>query len=589
MGILTYKDNDFYMDGEKYTVRSGAMHYFRIPKEYWHDRLLKLKECGLNTVETYVPWNLHEPKEGQFDFSNNLNIEEYIALANELGLKVILRPGPYICAEWEFGGFPAWLLKYEKMTLRCNDALYMSKVKRYLDALLCRVRKHLASNGGPIIMIQIENEYGSYGNDKDYLRAIAKIYKENEIDCMCFTSDGSCDSMLSGGALEEYLTVVNFGSNPNANFDALKKFKPNQPLMCGEYWCGWFDHWFENHHTRTTEDLCADFENFFKLNASFNYYMFHGGTNFGFMNGANCDEGYAPTVTSYDYCALLNEAGDRTPHYYAVREVIAKYCGKAPALTASETKKKAYGKVELTEVADLFENINEISTPISHPAPTFMEEFGQSYGYILYSSTLQGMRERNTLTIEKVHDRAQIFLDEKLQSTYCRWEMPNEEQKLSLELKSGKSVKLDILVENMGRINYGPELQKEKKGISGVRLGRQYHFGWQIYCLPMEDELDNLKFKKAPKNKITTPTFLRGTLDIKEEPADTFIRLSGFTKGFVKINGFNLGRYFNSAGPQKTLFVPAPILKKGKNEILVFESDCVNDFTVEFFDKPDLG
>lgn len=589
MGILTYKDNDFYMDGEKYTVRAGAIHYFRVPKDYWYDRLLKLKECGLNTVETYIPWNLHEPKEGQFDFSNNLNIEEYIAIAKDLGLNVILRPGPYICAEWEFGGFPAWLLKYEKMVLRCKDDLYISKLKNYLNTLLCKVRKYLSSNGGPIIMIQIENEYGSYGNDKDYLRAIAKIYEENGIDCIYFTSDGACETMLSGGSLEEYLTVINFGSNSKDNLSKLKKFKANQPLMCGEYWCGWFDHWYEKHHTRTSEDLCADFENFFKLNASFNFYMFHGGTNFGFMNGANYDEKYMPTVTSYDYCALLNEAGDRTPNYYAVREIIAKHCGSVPELTAKETKKVAYGKVELTEVAPLFENIGNISTPISSSVPTYMEEFGQNYGYILYSSTLEGECEKRTLTIEKVHDRAQIFFDQKLKSTYCRWEMPGEEQKVLLELKKGESVKLDILAENMGRVNYGPNLQKDRKGISGVRLGGQYHFGWKIYCLPMEEELKNLKFKKAPKNKIISPTFVRGVLNINDTPADTFIRLSGFSKGFVKINGFNLGRYFNSAGPQKTLFVPAPVLKTGINEILVFESDCVTDFWVEFLDKPDLG
>lgn len=588
MGVLTFDNKQFYMDGKPYTILSGAMHYFRIPQEYWYDRLLKLKECGFNTVETYTCWNLHEPQEGEFHFSGMLDIAKYIETAKDLGLNVILRPGPYICAEWDFGGLPAWLLKYEKMPLRCYDELFLSKISRYYSELLRRVKPYLSSNAGNIIMIQVENEYGSYGDDKEYLRAIAKIYEDNEIDCLYFTSDGPCHSMLTGGTLDEFLAVANFGSKPEERLPVLKEFRPDQPVMCGEYWCGWFDHWFEKHHTRTAEEICADFEGFFRVHASFNFYMFHGGTNFGFMNGANYTSKYEPTVTSYDYCSPLNEAGDRTPTYYAVRDLVQKYCGEVPPLTASETKKEAYGKVTLTEYADLFENLERISKPIHSPVPQFMEDLGQNHGYTLYRSTITGPRDTRELFIDDIHDRVQIFLNGEAKGTYCRWAKPSKEERLRVKVENGESLLIDLLVENMGRVNYGEKL-RDRKGISAVRMGLQYHFGWDIYCLPMEEELQNLAFKPMTESSLNGPMFMRGSLHIDGEPADTFLRLDGFGKGFVKVNGVNLGRYFNEAGPQKTLFVPAPFLKSGDNEILVFESDKTDSLTVEFFAEPDLG
>ncbi|MBQ8880011.1 MAG: beta-galactosidase [Clostridia bacterium] len=589
MANLTYKGDSFYRDGKKHTILSGAMHYFRIPREYWHDRLLKLKECGFNTVETYTAWNLHEPRENSFNFSGNLDIAAFIETAQSLGLDLILRPGPYICSEWELGGLPSWLLKYEKMPLRCYNDEFLAKVKRYYDQLLPRIKPYLSSCGGCITMIQIENEYGSYGDDKKYLRAIAEIYKNNGIDCLYFTSDGPTYYMLNGGTLDEHLATANFGSRPCERLDILKKFRPDQPLMCAEYWCGWFDHWSEYHHTRTAEEVVSDFEEFFRINASFNFYMFHGGTNFGFMNGANYSEkGYEPTTTSYDYCAPLNEAGDRTATYYAIRELVKKYYGTVPPLTASDSKKKAYGKVELTEIADLFDNLDNISAPVFSTSPKYMEDMDQSYGYILYRSTLKGPSEERAIEVDQIHDRVQIFLDGEHKGTYCRMAKPKKDELVTVALDFGESVRLDLLVENMGRINYGPKLL-DRKGLSAVRLNNQHHFGWETYCLPMEKELDGLVYKKATEDSTSKPAFLRGYLDIREEPSDTFIRLDGFHKGFVKINGFNIGRYFNDAGPQKTLYVPAPILKKGKNEILVFESDSTDRFSVEFLDKEDLG
>ena len=584
MSLLTYNKDKFYLDDKEFTIISGAMHYFRIPREYWYDRLLKLKECGFNTVETYTCWNLHEPEEGVFDFSGMLDLEAYIEIAQELGLYVILRPGPYICAEWEFGGLPAWLLTYKDMDIRCNDELYISKVDRYLKELLGRIRKYLSTNGGNIIMMQIENEYGSYGNDHEYMKKIADIYKENGIDCMLYTSDGATYFMLGGGTHPDYPCVANFGSRPDENFKVLDDFRPGQPRMCGEYWCGWFDHWYDIHHTREPEELAGLFGDMLDAGASLNFYMFHGGTNFGFMNGANCYEYYEPTITSYDYNALLSEAGDITPAYLAVRKIVEKFNGEElPPLTVKNSEKKAYGKLDLTERASIFEALPHISKPVHTAAPKYMEDIGQHYGYTMYSTELEGPREDWELGFDTLHDRAVVYVDGEFKGVH---ERTRREDKIQIPLKKGEKVKLDILCENMGRVNYGNHIM-DRKGLRGIRFGLQYHFGWDMYPLTMKD-LSAVPFKEATGD-VKVASFMRGWLDIEGKPCDTFIRLDGFHKGIVIVNGFNLGRYFNDPGPQKTLYVPAPMLKEGKNEVIVFESDSAESITVEFVDVPELG
>ncbi len=588
MGILTYQGTQFYLDGEPFVVISGTMHYFRIPRAYWHDRLLKLKECGFNTVETYTCWNLHELREGEFDFSGNLDIAAYIAEAAKVGLHVILRPGPYICAEWEFGGLPSWLLNYENMPLRCYDELFLSKLRPYYNELLSRVRPYLASKGGPIFMLQIENEYGSYGDDKDYLHAIVDLYKENGMDCLFFTSDGPSYTMLSGGTLPEYLAVANFGSAPKNQLAIMSELYPDRPLMCGEFWSGWFDHWHEEHHVRPAEEIVQCVREFAELGASFNFYMFHGGTNFGFTNGANHPGTYQPTITSYDYNAPLSEAGDRTETYYRLREILEERYGKVPALTAKETEKAAYGKLTLTEEALLFENLDKLSAPVKVVEPKYMEEIGQAFGYVLYRTTIQGPKNDWPMAAAVVHDRAQIWINGEKKATWERWDKEGiDKQTVRMPLGVGESGHLDILVENMGRVNYGPKL-RDRKGIHGVRFGGQHHFGWEMYPLPMTD-LSRLAYCPAESGAIEGPVFLRGSLVIEGQPKDTFLRLDGFTKGFVMVNGINIGRYFNPAGPQKTLYVPAPYLHEGENEIVVFESDSTAGTTVEFFAEPDLG
>ncbi len=582
---LSYDSENFYYNGEKFRIISGAMHYFRIPREYWRDRLLKLKACGFNTVETYTCWNLHERKEGCFDFSGNLDLAAFVTLAGKLGLKVILRPGPYICAEWEFGGLPSWLLAEKNLAIRCDNEAYLNKVRPYYKELLSRMRPLLCTNGGPIIMMQVENEYGSYGDDHAYLNRVAALYRENGIDCLLFTADGTCDWMLSGGSIEGLLSVANFGSDVEGRMAQKKAFHPDQPFMSGELWCGWFDHWYEEHHVRPIQEVTAMVEEFFKRNGSFNMYMFHGGTNFGFTNGANhTGAQYQPTITSYDYNCPLSEAGDRTPLYFAIQEVIEKYTGeKAPDLAVEDSPKAAYGAIELTEMSSLMEQYQKLAEPIYAPQTQTMEQLGQDFGYLLYKTELEGPISPVALTLNKLHDRAHIFLDGELIGMKER--SREDQQPMMIEIARGEKKTLEILVENMGRVNYGHKMFDEKGILEGVRLERRFHFGWEHYCLPMEDfsPLDWMAAKPS-----SMPSFYRGKLQIEGQPCDTFIKTEHFEKGFIIVNGHNLGRYYNSAGPTKTLYLPAPFLKEGENEILLFESDCCKAPIITSQDFPEL-
>lgn len=589
MSILTYGSNRFYLDGEPFNILSGAMHYFRIPREYWKDRLLKLKECGLNTVETYTCWNLHEKEEGVFDFEGMLDIGEFIRQATELGLSVILRPGPFICGEWDMGGIPAWMLKYCDSTLRTSDPVYLSRIRRYLTELFDRVREHFSGNGGNIIMVQIENEYGSYGNDKEYLNAIKEMYDELGVCSTYFTSDGPCYSMLGGGSVDGVLSVGNFGSDPKSRVSVMRELRPDEPFMCGEYWCGWFSYWGkEARAVRDSSEIAADIDAFFDLDASFNIYMFHGGTNFGFLNGANTFEGDTDyDVTSYDYGSPLSEAGDRRAMYYAIRDVIEKRTGYVPPITAKESEKRAYGRVTLTEKAELFDNLDAIGKPHKSVAPECMEEYGQSFGYILYRNEALGPMDGGAMQMDYIRDRANVYFNGEYKATYTQSDKTVASSPAVLGgLSVGEKTVIDILCENMGRTNYGPFIA-DRKGIKSVRFGWRQQFGWTAYTLPMDD-LCGLKFEKTGgADGLMHPCFYRGYLDIEEEPCDTFLRLDGFTKGFVSINGFNLGRFW-SVGPQQTLYIPAKVLKKGRNEIIVFESDKTDSLDITFVSEPEL-
>lgn len=581
---LEIKGKDFYQNGKKITVISGAIHYFRIHQDQYKDRLLKLKACGFNAVETYVAWNLHEPRKGEFVFEDFHNLERFIQIAAELELMVFFRPGPYICSEWELGGFPSWLIKDKNMKLRCYNGPYLQHVDDWFDVLIPKIVPYLASNGGPIVAVQVENEYGSYGDDQRYLEYIKDGLIKRKVDVLLFTSDGPTDHMLTGGSVPGVFKTANFGSRTNESFDKLEAHQPDKPLMCMEFWNGWFDHWGTDHHVRDPQDVADVFEDMLKRDGHVNFYMFHGGTNFGFMNGANFKEEdgkivYLPTVTSYDYDSVLTEAGDITDKYRLIRSLIEKYVGKIDLEIPANSVKKAYGKVALTQSADLFSNIEKLAGPVESVCAETMEVYGQNYGYILYSNYISGPREALPLTILDVRDRAHIFVDGQKKGIYTR----NGDQDLSLAVPK-EGVRLDVLVENQGRINYGHQL-KDYKGITeGICLQWQFLYNYQVYNLEM-DNIEVLDYQKAEISQ--NPTFYKGELII-DEVADTFIKLEHFTKGIVFINGFNLGRYWE-IGPTQTLYVPGPLLKKGSNEIVVFEEEGTRDLTVEFINYPILG
>jgi len=589
MNHLTWKEEQYLLDGEPYRILSGAIHYFRVVPEYWNDRLQKLKACGFNTVETYIAWNVHEPEEGEYLFEGLANVIQFIKLAGQLGLHVIVRPSPYICAEWEFGGLPAWLLKYSDMQLRCMDQNYLAKVDRYYDQLIPKLVPLLSTNGGPIIAVQVENEYGSFGNDTAYLEYLRDGLVRRGVDVLLFTSDGPTDEMLIGGTIEGVHATVNFGSRVEESIGKFREHRQTEPLMVMEYWNGWFDHWMEPHHVREASDVADVLDEMLDANASVNMYMFHGGTNFGFYNGANHIKTYEPTVTSYDYDALLTEWGDMTEKYKAVRRVLDKH-GVEPGCPFPEPiSKYSYGKVVLTERAKLFSQLDQLSVPIEQTSIQAMEKFGQSYGFILYSTWVKGPRSKQKLHIKEVRDRAQVFLDGNLLGVIERW----DPKALDISIPK-EGARLDILVENMGRVNYGLHLRDPKGITEGVLLDNQFQSNWTIRTFPLQPKsLSSIIYEEAvvegeSKQTEDNPAFYRGYFDT-EQIGDTFLRFDGWQKGIAWINGFNLGRYWE-IGPQRALYVPGPLLRKGRNEIVLFElHGHANEAVVTLVDKPDLG
>lgn len=570
---------DFLKDGKPVKIISGTVHYFRNLPDTWDDIFGKMVALGCNTVETYCAWNMHEKRMGEFDFSGILNVAEFLKNAQKYGLMAIVRPGPYICAEWEFGGLPWWLQTLPQMEIRCSNPVYMGRFKLYLQRLFEEVRPFLFTNGGNIIMMQVENEYGYYGDDKKYLLDLVAIYRENGIDVPLFTSDGTKGTDILDGNINGCLATLNFGSRVEENFKAHDKLFPASPKMCMECWNGWFDAWGDDkHHTTSAQDYAKVIDDMLKR-GSVNMYMFIGGTNFGFTSGANHYEKFAPDVTSYDYDALLTESGDVTEKYYAVREVIKKYIDYELTSVPENRGKQAYGKVALTESAGLFENLHSLSAPQQCEVPKCMEEYGSGYGYILYRTILNRDYENADLFFERIGDRAYVYIDDKLIGILY---VNDEELKINISARAGSV--LSVLVENMGRTNFGPKMMY-KKGIAGrCLLDGKIHFGWEAYTLPM----DNLAKLKFSGKACSAPVFYRGVFDVIER-MDTFLLTENFKKGFAVINGFNLGRYWE-IGPQKTLYVPKSVLKEGENEILIFETDGLKGKPIiEFVDKPDLG
>ncbi len=582
MNTFAIEKDGFKLNGEDFRIIAGAIHYFRVPAEYWRDRLIKLKACGFNTVETYVAWNLHEPKEGVYDYSDMLDIEKFLDIAAELGLYAIVRPGPYICSEWDFGGLPWWLLKNDSMALRCMDKDYLAAVDRFYDDFIPRIAKHQITKGGNVILVQVENEYGSYGDDSEYIRYIAKGMADRGIDVPFFTSDGAEYQMLTGGTVPEIHKTANFGSRAKEQFARLREYQPDGPLMCTEFWNGWFDHWTEEHHSRDPQDAADAMDEILSMGASLSAYMFHGGTNFGYMNGANDYDAYEPTISSYDDDAPVNENGELTEKYYKFREVISKYAPIPEVELPAPIKKKKYGEIEFTHSAKLFDNLDVLSTPVESVMPMTMEKLDQGYGFVLYKAFVRGPRDPQKVRLQDVHDRGYIYLDGEFVGIQYR----NDKEPQNIVAIEEGGAELAVLVENMGRVNYGAKL-KDAKGITqGIGFGNNFVYHWKNYPLPLDD-VSGVDFKAGVPEFDGTPVLLKAEFEV-DECCDTFVKLPDFKKGIIIVNNRVLSRHWE-VGPQRSAYLPAPFLKEGKNEIVVLELEGYKKPAVLLDDEPDLG
>ena len=584
----------FYLDGEPVKIISGAFHYFRTVPAYWQDRLEKLKAMGCNTVETYIPWNLHEPRKGEFHFEGILDVEKFIQQAGELGLYVIIRPSPYICAEWEFGGLPAWLLQEDGMRLRISYPPFLRHVEEYYKVLLPRITPWQISRGGPVILMQVENEYGYYANDKDYLETVKKYMVENGVEVPLVTSDGPYAESFNAGKLSGALPTGNFGSKTEERFAVLKPYTDGGPLMCTEFWVGWFDHWGNGGHMRgNLEESVRDLDKMLEL-GHVNIYMFEGGTNFGFMNGSNYYDGLTPDVTSYDYDGVLTEDGRITEKYRRYQEVIGKYVKLPQVQFSTDILRKDYGVLKVRQKVSLNDTLDKISQPVSSVYPRSMERLGQNYGYILYRTKLHTEERLDKIRLWGANDRANILVEDRPVLTLYDRELL-EEKKVGLPVS--KDAKLDILVENMGRVNFGPRLEQQRKGIDQcVQINGHMHNHWEQYPLPL-DNIDMVDFSGVDgncgdaevqeKDAIQGPAFYRFTFTA-EEAGDTFLDFEGWGKGVAFVNGFNIGRFWE-IGPQKRLYIPGPLLKIGENEIILFETEGKAMDTISLKGEPDIG
>ncbi|SEG75707.1 beta-galactosidase [Actinacidiphila yanglinensis] len=567
----------FLLDGAPFRILSGALHYFRVHPDQWTDRLRKARAMGLNTVDTYIPWNLHERRRGTVEWDGGIDLPRFLDLAAAEGLHVLLRPGPYICAEWEGGGLPSWLLAEPGIRLRTTDPRYLAAVDAYFGRLLPRLAPYLSTRGGPVIAVQVENEYGAYGDDAAYIDHLVDLLRRHGVDVPLFTCDQPGD--LARGSVPGVLATANFGSGAERNLALLRARQPEGPLMVTEFWNGWFDRWGGVHTTRSAAEAAAELDTTLAAGASVSLYMFHGGTNFGFTSGANDKHTYRPTVTSYDYDAPLDEAGDPTAKYTAFREVIARHAPVPDLPAPAPSKKLNVLDVRLPRSVSLLAAADLLGTAVDAERPRTMEELGQDFGFVLCTTELPAAGPVE-LDVEGVADRAQVFVDGQPVGVLER-----ESHHRALAFVSpAPGARLDLLVENQGRVNYGPGIH-DRKGILGeVRLNGRRARGWTSRPIALAG-LD-LPFRPTDVPPVG-PTFHRGTVAL-EEAADTYLDLTGWTKGNAWVNGFHLGRYW-SRGPQRRLYVPGPVLRAGDNEIVVLELHATARRSVDLRDTADLG
>jgi beta-galactosidase len=572
---FTIGTNDFLLDGHRFQIRCGEIHAPRVPREYWRHRLQMAKAMGLNTVCAYLFWNMHEPRPGEFNWSGAADAAEFCRIAQSEGLWVILRPGPYACAEWEMGGFPSWLLKYDDIKLRTRDPRYLNAVKSYMREVGRVLGPQQVTKGGPILMVQVENEYGFYGKDAEYMGELRQVLLDSGFDVPLFACNPK--EHLKDGWRADLFPVVNFGSDPAGGFKALREILPQGPLMCGEFYPGWFDTWGAPHHLGKTDQYLRDLEYMLKAGGSFSIYMAHGGTTFGFWTGA--DRPFKPDTSSYDYDAPISEAGWTTDKFFKTRELFAK--NLLPGETIPEPPAKnpliTIAPVEVKEFAPILANL---PAPRADEQPRNFEAYDQNYGCIVYRTKLPA-GPAATLEAQAIHDIGQVFLNgERVGFTDRR----SRNFKVALPERP-IPMTLDILVEAMGRVNFGPEVH-DRKGIQGpVTLAGKTLTGWQIFNLPLDGKiLGGLKYSAS---KPGGPAFYRAKVNVPK-PGDCFLDVRSWGKGFVWVNGHNLGRYWN-IGPQQTMYVPGPWLKAGENEIVILDLVGPEKPVVAALDTPILN
>jgi beta-galactosidase len=555
---FTIGDSQFVLNGKPFQILAGEMHYARVPSEYWRDRLLKIKSMGLNTVATYVFWNFHEPRPGEFRFTGDADLARFVKTAQEAGLYVILRPGPYACAEWEFGGFPSWLIKEHDLKVRTGDPRFLEACGRYLNRLGAEVAPLQITHGGPIIMVQVENEYGSFGNDTAYVGAIRDLVRKSGFDVPLFSADGP--SQMPNAYLHDVFPGVN-GATGESIYEAIHHYRPHGPYWVPEFYPGWLDHWGEAHAKVNPDSVAKDLDWIVSRGISVSLYMVHGGTNFGFMNGANLGGHYQPQPTSYDYDAPIDEAGRLTSKYFALRNVLKKYLPKGTSLPPVPATQPliTLPRIDMREAARLFDRL---PVPVTSPSPLSMEEIGQSYGYLLYRTALT-QKEKGTLSINDLCDYGIIYLNGKKVASLDR---RDKQRKVEIAIEQ-TPVMLDIFVENGGRINYGREMMANRKGITGnVTLNGRELTGWKMFPFPFEVGPDTIS---PPEKTSFGPRVYQGQFSVMK-PGDTFLDMRGWGKGCVWVNGRNLGRYWY-IGPQQTLYLPGVWLREGANDVTVIE------------------
>lgn len=598
-GTFTVGDKTFLLNGKPFVVKAAELHYPRIPRPYWEHRIKMCKALGMNTVCLYVFWNIHEQQEGKFDFTGNNDVAEFCRLAQRNGLYVIVRPGPYVCAEWEMGGLPWWLLKKKDIRLREPDPYFMERVKLFERKVGEQLASLTIQNGGPIIMVQVENEYGSYGENKAYVSAIRDIVRRSGFDKVTLFQ---CDwaSNFEKNGLDDLVWTMNFGTGADIDqqFRRLGELRPNAPQMCSEFWSGWFDKWGARHETRPAKAMVEGIDEMLSKGISFSLYMTHGGTSFGHWAGAN-SPGFAPDVTSYDYDAPINEYGQATPKYWELRHTMEKYNdgGKLPAPPKAPMPVITIPKFVLTEYAPLG---NGMGSSVQSRDIRSFEDMDMGWGIADYSTALPKIPVESMLTLNEPHDFAQVFVDGKYIGKIDR--VKNEKTLMLPPVEKG--AELCIRIEAMGRINFGRAI-KDYKGITKeVTISTEmdgHEASWNLKnwtIVPIPDNYETAvkalsvgtetsKRTRQHANLLTKAGYYRGHFTLRK-PGDTFLNMEAFGKGQVYVNGHAIGRFWN-IGPQQTLYLPGCWLKQGRNEVIVLDVVGPKGEPTSFGqDKPEL-